>query len=146
MRNTVAKEEEVNMGDMADYYGGESRYEDQSMGEYEEARGLLNAPHLQPTATNWVTRDGQRIPVRKMSDSHLLNTIAYLRRVAEARRVSELFSVGGYLASHPPDGAYDAASQAEVELEDMDTDDYLEATCPTFPAMVAEAEKRKLRY
>jgi hypothetical protein len=80
-----------------------------------------------------------------MNDGHLVNTIKLLRRYAEISMMREAVSLGAYFESNPPDGAYDAALQAEDELCDMDADDYLSDAVPTFDAMLAEAEKRGLK-
>ena len=98
-----------------------------------------------PTKTVWVTREGECVKVSEMSDSHLLNTIRYLRRKAESQLVRSAYRLGIYLEDDPPDGAYWAAQAAEDELLNMEPDDVLREDCPTFPAMLAEAKKRGLQ-
>jgi hypothetical protein len=91
-----------------------------------------------PTKTIWQTRNGKRIPVRKMSDSHIINTIRMLRRNTEAAKWCTPFpSFGGEMA------------QAEAENEffslmETDVDDILTTECITFDALLTEAEHRKL--
>lgn len=99
----------------------------------------------EPTKTIWVTREGERIPVRKMTDSHLINAIRYLRRTAEVQQMEATLAIGQYLDDDPPDGAWMAATAAERDLESMDTDEFAAANVPTFEAMLAEAEKRGIK-
>jgi hypothetical protein len=56
------------MGDMADYY---REIEERAFDELEE----------EPLSSDsiWTTKERQRIPIYKMGDSHLLNTIRVLR-------------------------------------------------------------------
>lgn len=58
------------MGDMANYYMEQALLADWD-GQHDEEP--LTADSI------WVTRDKQRISVRQMTDSHLLNTIRVLR-------------------------------------------------------------------
>lgn len=118
------------MGDMADYYGIKADGYDR---------------RLKPTATIWVTREGERVKVKDMEDSHLISTIRCLRRHAPRMMAAVKMSLYSYLGSEPPDGAYDCADSAVSELAEMDADEYLEGTVPTFSALMAEAEKRGLR-
>jgi hypothetical protein len=115
-----------------------------SMGEYEEAYGN-DPPPPQPTKTVWVTRSGQQIKVRDMTNSHLINTVRYLRRAVHIQLMQEVISLGAYLETNLPDGAYSAALNAENDLLDMDGDDYLEMEIPTWPALLAEAKRRGLQ-
>ena len=140
------------MGEMAEYYleqedpfepdetywrGGKPEPEDWGVPPLVE-------PRPKPTATIWVTREGERVAVRGMDNQHLVNTIRMLRRNAPKMMAAEELSLYAYLDSDPPDGAYDCASGALSELDEMDADEFLEATVPTFVALLAEAEKRGL--
>lgn len=54
----------------------------ESMGEYEEMWGLLHEMEAAPILTResyWRTKDGKKVQVGLMEDSHLLNTITMLR-------------------------------------------------------------------
>jgi hypothetical protein len=114
------------MGEMSDYYLeqgiGDEFYEDRP----------------QPTATTWVTRDGQRIPVSDMSDAHLVNTIRYLRRTASLALMDHLNKC---IDSGTRSIWEDVPEEAFDEAEDIS----LKASVPTFRAMLAEAEKRGLK-
>jgi len=52
-------------------------YEDMDIGYPGPPPQLLRP---QPTTKSWVDRDGTRIPIRRMKDSHLCNTIRFLAR------------------------------------------------------------------
>lgn len=87
-----------------------------------------------PTKKTWVTRNGVPIPVRKMTDSHLFNTIRFLRRSAFMRIMAEVIR----MPEDVPDEVVD-------ELAAMSDDEYLTRRIPTFRAMMKEAVKRKLQ-
>ena len=85
--------------------------------------------------TNWETRDGEIIPIREMSDQHLVNTIHYLNRRHE-----------GYLnlvmLQGPPmfrgEMAQWAAEQEWLSLADSDPRDLW----PAYETLLGEANKR----
>ena len=94
----------------------------------------------------WTTRDSVVIPIREMEDSHLVNTIRYLRRTHSARAESWAYSAGDYAA-----GAADIASMhaesAAISLYALseDTSDAAVAFLePRFTVMLREARRRKL--
>lgn len=79
-----------------------------------------------------------------MTDSHLINTIRYLRRVgAEEKATGESagYSMLGMLQGEM---AIDSVERDLNYLESQTIDDYLHETRPTFEAMLTEAEKRGL--
>lgn len=65
--------------------------------------------------THWQMRDGSFIAVSDMTDAHVVNTIRYLRRLY--------------------------GEQLDEEVQDFEECDIV----PTFPALLAEAEKRGLQ-
>jgi hypothetical protein len=93
-----------------------------------------------PTKTVWVTRDGERIPVRDMTDSHLLNTIRWLERTHDARVLAMLQPYSAYLSGDPPDGAAMCAEQEACALIEASVEDIV----PTYATMIDEARKRGL--
>lgn len=107
------------------------------------SRPPLRVTLPQLTKTIWVTKDGQHIPVKQMTDSHLVNTIRMLRRYAEPRKAAHEMALDAYMVD-APDGAADAANGELVQLENMDIDEYIEGEIITFPAMLAEAKRRGL--
>lgn len=57
--------------------------EDRKIAEYEEAYGLLDGDEELITRDSiWTARNGQRIAIRDMTDSHLLNAIRVLRNMS----------------------------------------------------------------
>jgi len=82
------------MGDIADYYADlamQVEFELQQIDEYynnihfndllkEYVKGKLH----------WVTKDGQQILIKNMTDSHLLNSIKWLNKIKQYTWVSEM--------------------------------------------------------
>ena len=93
----------------------------------------------QPTKDTWVTRTGERIPVREMTDSHLVNTIRMLRRQSD--KYTYLEEMGG-----PPNGemARDDWDWAVGQCAFLSRDEFF-ARIPTYPALLNEAARRKLK-
>ena len=99
-----------------------------------------------PDKALWRTKDERLIPVNKMEDEHLKNTIAFMRRsfernpvlqnVAFECSVIEIKALDGPLG---PQGemSYEVASNELVEREPIDG-------LPIFRALVAEQKRRGL--
>ena len=106
----------------------------------------------------WTTNDGVTLQIGEMGDSHLLNTIQYLRRTHRARCWALARSAGRY-AMTAPDGAADAAMQAEEALlalaespycmdepfgRDLTLDEAVAKLEPRHTTMLREAKRRSL--
>lgn len=98
-------------------------------------------------ATILVTGDGKRCAIRKMSDSHIINAINYMRKTASASHnmacaaadeVAAHFSNGGEMAEY-------YADQAAEEVAATDPITWLENE-PKFLGLCREADRRGLKY
>lgn len=70
--------------------------------------------------THWTTRDGRRIPLAEMTDTHLSNTLAMLRRKqdnieaetnAAAAYVGTSDSMAAYYAEHAMDEGFERSRE-----------------------------------
>lgn len=95
-----------------------------------------------PTKTMWVTREGARIKVSDMDTSHLRNTVAMLRRKAEADRAAEIDAGYRCLPMLRGEMATYYCEQDIARLEDEDADDWLLRQVPCFEKMLEELGKR----
>lgn len=123
--------------------------DDMSEGEYQyqqamcDAAGEENRP--KPTRTTWVTREGQCIHVKMMTDTHIINTIRFLRKWASAARPKLAMEVDRFASITGGEMAAIAASEEAERLYSMDDDDFIEMQIPTWEKLLAEAKKRKLQ-
>lgn len=95
------------------------------------------------TETMWVTADTRLIHVVDMTDSHLTNTLRFLRRNAAALKLATLIPMGRYQET-APDGACDAIDAEIDHIIEMADDAFLMWKIPPYKAMVREAVRRKL--
>ena len=88
----------------------------------------------------WTTKDGRKLRICDMEDSHLVNTIQLLQRTAEAERIrNSVF----YATCIGPTGdmAQVLFDQECDQVWQADWDDYVH---PIYPNMVKEAKSRGL--
>lgn len=82
--------------------------------------------------TIWETRDGRKVKIVDMDDTHLLNTI---KAVLRAQENAETFHTNMAIMFDDEDNHFE--NQLEY-VRDMDE------FCPQFQAMVKEAKRRRL--
>lgn len=89
----------------------------------------------------WTTRDGTKVRIRDMTDSHLLNTIRMLDRFASAQRQVALIEAYAFADTVQGEQAgYDIENMIET-LEEGDGEDFRP---PIYEDLVDEAYRRKL--
>jgi hypothetical protein len=98
----------------------------------------------QGSAPVWKTRDGRVMQIADMDDRHLTNSIRMCIRNVESLRYQAIERIELYLCGDPPDGAYDCASQALVQVEAMSRLAVLMNTSEPFPHLCIEAQRRGL--
>lgn len=104
----------------------------------------------------WTTKDGRRIAIPNMSDSHLLNTIAFIRRrgeiykkqVAVQMLTRSVFHIQMFdenmFGSEELEEWYNELSQEAQKVWDMPNDAFLRKYMPIFVKLLSEAYKRKI--
>lgn len=101
-------------------------------------RGLT----LKPITTIWTCRDGRKVRVCQMEDSHLLNTLNLLTRTARAQRADEIWLAYRAESFLHGEGALMAIDQEQRRLEaDSDGIDLLP---DVYYDLVDEAARRGL--
>ena len=118
-------------------------------GAGEQGVGAVSTSKLEPTRTIWVTKNGQRVPAKEMTDRHLVNTLRMCLRNAQR----DLKILQAKYEYGPPTFQGEMAQYyAERDWLDLiamvpdDAEDWLESDLPTWATMVKEAEKRGLEW
>lgn len=87
----------------------------------------------------WTTREGQRLRLCDMADSHLLNTLRFLKRAVHAQEVALVLSapaMNGEQAQYAQDQAFD---EVMCEPEEHEC-----AMPPIYDKMLVEAKRSGL--
>lgn len=102
----------------------------------------------------WITRDGRRIAIPNLSDSHLLNIISYLQdRVKKYKMKLAARMLIGAMAQvmmfeHIPDDVLEGYSEESMNkidnLKKMPNEDFLKKVFPIYGKLKEEAYRRKL--
>ncbi len=117
--------------------------DDYGMSEAEYQETFFDLEIERPGVDEWATRDGRVIPIVHMSDSHLLNTIRFLRRNVFTYQLVIMRRMSNYIMG-APEHAADACEAEAVRLMDMTDDEFLIYRFPQFRNLISEAAKRKL--
>lgn len=91
----------------------------------------------------WVTKDGRKIPIKKMTNSHLLNTIRFLDRNFE--RMREARFLEACLAEDWFNGEM-AQLSCEQEQDRLDRATGPDDLDSRYEEMIDEAERRNLEF
>lgn len=91
----------------------------------------------------WTTKAGEKIAIRKMGDTHLLNTIKMIKRYAGVALQSEISAAYSCLASLQGEMAQFYCEQDIDRMEQTSVEEWLEDR-PVYGSLVREAERRKL--
>lgn len=92
----------------------------------------------------WTTRDGRKVRLCDMADSHLLNTIKYLKKRTEARLAAEIALGYRVLCGLQGEMAQLCVEQDLDRLESEDPESFLLEHFPLYEKLLLEAERRKL--
>lgn len=95
----------------------------------------------------WTTKTGDKIPVSKMDDSHLVNTIRFVRRNYQAIMLHQAILCDSAYPDGEPDGAAMAAeSEARYAFSEAEELNDIQVRVPIYKHLVKEANKRKLDH
>lgn len=95
----------------------------------------------------WTMKNGTKIRVCDMADSHLKNAEAMVARNYRAKCSVEASQALAYaFAPMTPDGASMAAErEGDLLLEEAEVQEYIADWCAAYPALVEELHRRGLK-
>lgn len=107
-----------------------------------------------PANMIWTTKDGRRIALPNMSDSHLINTIFFIRRRTRQYRMQIATKIllntltAATLFDFVPNDVLDELSESSMmeidKLKALPDEDFLRQAFPIYSKMLEEAYRRKL--
>lgn len=97
-----------------------------------------------PSPKIWTTKDGTKIPIKEMTDSHLVNTLKLLHRTAKAS-VERFVTAGNPFHGEMASDDFDRAQSAALE-DPVDAIEHHLRSIPQFEHLETEALKRNLMW
>ena len=95
--------------------------------------------------TKWQTKDGTVIPIKDLTDSHLLNIIAYLLRTAPVAHEIAIDSAFIFSSSLRGEMAQYYAEGDCHRLTRISDEEFIEETIEQWPYLLREAKRRQLQ-
>lgn len=89
----------------------------------------------------WKCRDGTVLEISEMTDRHLANAIAYMRRNASVFQERSLRRLNASVDDLQGECAQDHANDELRAFEEMDAEEFIE-THPSFLTLLAEQRRR----
>ena len=98
----------------------------------------------EPTEDTWITKEGEAILVKDMTDSHLVNTVKMLLKQAPGLR-AQFIDQAEITLSHMQGEMSQLSIEQDINyLNRMDDEEFLEYYHPTGEALMQEVYKRGL--
>jgi len=101
----------------------------------------MTKPRKQTTI--WTCKDGKRLRICDMTDSHLQNAIAMLERKAKMLLPQEISAAYSCLAMMSGDMAQFYCEQDIERMEESTPEEWLERVCPIYGKLLEEQERRQ---
>ena len=93
----------------------------------------------------WTQRDGTKIAIANMTDSHLRNTLRLVHRKIEKHRLSEIGAAYAFASTLGGEMACDAMDSTIARMEDATVIELMAAD-DTADALMDEARRRNLEW
>lgn len=97
-----------------------------------------------PTKNIWVTKDGQRVHVKDLGDTHLTNLIKLVIRKGKQAQLCEIVAANSISMLFQGEMAQLCAARDIDAMENEHINNYLERRMITWESIKKEAFKRKL--
>ena len=93
----------------------------------------------------WTTKDGKKIKIKDLTDSHLVNIVNLLHRTAEKHLLQEITAAYSISATLNGEMAQLCCDNDIVNMENMDLSEWLSYNVACYDNLIKEVEKRKLK-